>query len=66
MMTGNEPVVQPMRRYSINEAAEALGIHLNTLRRYAKEGGLKAIPKKRGKGSVYLGKDLLSFWRTSL
>lgn len=66
MMTGVEPVLQPMRRYSINEAAEALGIHRNTLRRYAREGGLRSVPKKHGKGCVYLGKDIMNFWRTSL
>lgn len=51
--------ITPTRHYSMNQAAEALGIHRNTLRRYADNGYIKRH-YNRVNGRVYFeGAQLL-------
>lgn len=63
MITSNEPQVEPMKRYTINETAALLGIHRNTLRRYTDSGYIKCKYRKDTMTKIYLGQEVLRFWR---
>ena len=62
-MTAEEPKLAPLGRYSINEACQALGIHRNTLRRYAKAGLITPGVRRATGRPIYTGADLLRLWR---
>ena len=58
-------------RGGITDAARLLGLHPDTLRKYARigrrKGGLDAKPKTSGKrGYVFSGKELKRFWNSHL
>ena len=67
-MTGVEPVLPPMRRYSVGEVCGILGIHRNTLRRRTADGSIRCGYRKSGSRMFpyYLGKDIVRFWRAVL
>ncbi len=62
---GEEPSLQPTRRYSINEVCDILGMHRNTLRKKTADGSIKCSYRKEGSRMYpfYLGKDIMKFWR---
>lgn len=66
-MTATEPNVALTGRYPIGEAAELLGVHRNTLRRWADAGEIKCGNRRVGRMSkFFLGSELLRFWRAQL
>lgn len=67
-MTGVEPVLPPMRRYTTGETCSILGIHRNTLRRRTADGSIRCGYRKSGSRMFpyYLGKDIVRFWRAVL
>lgn len=67
-MTGIEPVLPPTQRYTIKETCGILGIHRNTLHRKTMEGEIRAIFRKSGNRvtPLYLGKDIMKYWRVTL
>ena len=58
-----EPTCPDTARYPIGKAAELLGIHRNTLRRYTDEMRIRCIRRPSGK-TYYTGKELRRLWRT--
>lgn len=59
-----EPNVCLTARYTMNQTAEILGIHRNTLRRYSDRGLIKHGNRKIGrKNKFFLGREILRFWR---
>jgi len=67
-MVNEEPKVSPNARYSIGEAAQILGVHRNTLRRYTNTGptGISCGFRKSNGRKFYTGKDIIKFWRAML
>ena len=63
MITPVMPEVSDSGRYNMTEASKALGIHRNTLRKYAKEGVLKSHTNRRTGRRYFLGYDLKKCWR---
>lgn len=65
MITGVEPVLPPTRRYTTRETCEILGIHRNTLRRRTEDGSIRCVYMKAGSRMypLYLGRDIMKFWR---
>lgn len=60
MVTSQQPQINPVTRYTINETCLILGIHRNTLRSYVKAGLIKpttGITRQRFKGT-----EILRFW----
>lgn len=67
-MVVEEPKVSPTARFSIGEAAEILGVHRNTLRRYTNIGptGIRCHYRKSNNRKFYTGMDIVMFWRASI
>ncbi len=67
-MVNEEPQVSPTARYSIGEAAQILGVHRNTLRRYTNAGptGITCNFRKSNGRRFYTGLDIVKFWRATL
>lgn len=66
-MTAIEPTVALTARYPIGQAADLLGIHRNTLRRYSDEGLIKFGNRRFGRMErFYLGSEIIRFWRSQL
>jgi excisionase family DNA binding protein len=61
-MTPTEPELAMTGRYPIGQAAQLLGIHRNTLRRYTENRLIRAHVKSSGR-LYYLGCDLRRLWR---
>lgn len=61
-MTPTEPQVAMTGRYPIGKAAQLLGIHRNTLRRYTENRLIRAHIKSSGR-LYFLGRDLTRLWR---
>lgn len=66
-MITSEPNVDPKGKYGLTEAAKVLGISRTTLNRAANsQDKMRAIPYsiRRSTGRrVFLGQDLINYWR---
>jgi excisionase family DNA binding protein len=63
-MTAIEPQVAETGRYSIEEAAAALGIHRNTLRRLTKDSKIRCGFRRHNMRRFYLGSEIKRFWKS--
>lgn len=63
MITPIEPQVASEGRYTVGQTCRALGIHRNTLRRYAKAGLITPGVRRATGRPFYTGADLLRLWR---
>lgn len=61
-MVNEQPNIKATSRFSIAETCGLLGIHRNTLRKYTKEGRIKAGVRKSTAKPFYLGSEILNFW----
>ncbi len=61
-MISEEPRVALRGLYPIGEAAAALGISRNTLRKYAEEGFIKFHVRRMSNRKLFKGSDLLRLW----
>ena len=66
MMRAEEPLVSDTGRYTITQASEALGMHRNTLRRYWKQGKIKALFRKSDNRKLFTGLEIKKLWRVAL
>ncbi len=62
-MIATEPQVAPSGRYSITEAARALGISRDTLRRHTIAQKIKCGVRKANNKKFYKGIDILAYWK---
>lgn len=67
-MVVDEPKVSPTGRYTIGQAAEILGVHRNTLRRYTNTGptGITCQHRKSNGRKFYTGLEIVRFWRAQI
>lgn len=65
-MRCHEPQVVQSSRYSMEEAAELLAVHRNTLLRYAKEGKIRFGIRRGTKRKFFLGSEIIRFWKAQL
>ena len=66
-MTQIEPKVSTSGRYPIGQAAQILGVHRNTLRRYNDQGLIKSGSRRIGRmDRFFLGSEILRFWRAHM
>lgn len=65
-MTTIQPNVNEAGRYSIGEAAQLLGMHRNTLRKYTEQGYIKCGYRRATARKFYLGSELIKLWRATL
>lgn len=67
-MVNEQPQIPPSARYTIQEAAQILGISRNTLRRYTNIGptGIRCSYRKSNGRKFYTGLDIVKFWRASM
>lgn len=63
MITTEEPKVTLTGMYNVMQAAQALGIHRNTLSKYTECGFIKCHFRRNTKQKFYLGADIMRFWR---
>lgn len=62
-MITTRPDIVPGGRYSQADAARALGVHRNTIRRWTYDGVLKMRMRRApSTRPFYLGSDLLALW----
>ena len=66
MMVNYEPKAALNSRYTIEEAAELLGIHHNTLLRYVKQGLLRCGFRRNNRRKFFLGSEIIRFWKAQL
>lgn len=66
MITAIEPKVSATGRYSVTEAASALGIHRNSLRKYTEQGAIKCGFRRPTARKFYLGSEIIKFWKAQL
>ncbi len=66
MITASEPNVALTGRYSITQAASALGIHRNSLLKYTNSGMIKCGYRKTTARKFYTGVELMKFWRAQM
>ena len=66
MITAIEPQVAVEGRYSICQAAAALGIHRNTLLKYTEAGLIKCGFRRESARKFYLGSEIVRFWKAQL
>lgn len=64
-MISIEPNITATGRYTIGEAADALGVHRNTLRRYALAGAIKFGIRRTNNRMFFTGAEILRFWKTN-
>ena len=62
MITPERPVLKGTSRYSSSQAAEVLGIHRNTLLKWANEGKVSFRTARNGR-RYYFGLELMRVWR---
>ena len=65
-MVSTEPNVSLTGRYTIDETAELLGIHRNTLCRYAKHGKIRFGIRRADSRKFFFGSEILRFWRAQV
>ena len=62
MITSIEPQVSLSGRYPAGEAAQLLGIHRNTLKKYTDAGAIKCGFRRESGRKFYAGSEILRFW----
>ena len=65
-MVTEEPRVKEASRYSLEEASKLLGMHRNTLLKYANKGIIKTGIRRSNSRRFYLGREILRFWKAQL
>lgn len=65
-MVSIEPKITPGARYTPYETASLLGISRSTLDRLTRAGALMAGRHKANGRRYYTGREIVSFWRSSL
>lgn len=65
-MTPIEPIVSDAARYSQREAADLLGIHRNTLRRYTEQNLIRVGFRKTNGRPYYTGRAIRQLWRSQI
>lgn len=65
-MTTVEPIVKRDGRYNIAETSRLLGVHRNTLLRYAKKGIIKYGVRRSTTRVFFTGGEILRFWKASI
>lgn len=65
-MIATEPKVAQTARYSLEETAELLGVHPNTVIRYVKSGKLRYGVRRTNRRKFYTGFEILRFWRSEI
>ena len=65
-MIATEPNVAKTGRYSLEETAKLLGVHPNTIIRYAKMGKLRYGVRRTNSRKFYTGMEILRFWRSEI
>lgn len=63
MITPIEPQVRQTGRYPAGEAAQLLGIHRNTLKKYTDAGAIKCGFRRESGRKFYAGSEILRFWK---
>jgi len=63
MITAEEPKVADTGKYSMTQAAKALGIHTNTLLNYVKQGRIRHSVRRTNGRKCFTGYELKKFWR---
>ncbi len=66
IMTTVEPNVRRDGRYNIEETCRLLGIHRNTLLRYAKRGIITYGIRRSTTRKFFTGGEILRFWKASI
>lgn len=66
MIISEEPKCSDRGRYTTMQTCRILGVHRNTLKRYADSGKLKTRWRKCDRRKVFLGEDIKHFWRAQL
>ena len=62
-MTAEEPNIRTTGRYSVNQAAEVLGVHRNTIRRWTESGLLRYGIRTATGRKFFQGSELLKIWQ---
>ena len=65
-MVTEEPRVKEASRYSLEEASKLLGMHRNTLLKYANKGIIKTGIRRSNSRRFYLGREIIRFWKAQL
>ena len=65
-MKATEPNVAKTARYSLEETAQLLGVHPNTVIRYVKAGKLRYGVRRTNRRKFYTGMEILRFWRSEI
>ena len=65
-MIPTEPKVALTARYSLEETAQILGVHPNTVIRYAKQGKIRFGIRRTNRRKFYTGQEILRFWRATI
>ena len=66
MITATRPSVALDGRYTVMQTCAALGIHRGTLQRYTERGIIKPVFRRVDGKKVYIGKDIIGLWLSSL
>ena len=61
-MVSEKPNVSDSGRYSLKDAAKALGIHVKTLQRHTISGDISCQRRKCNGRPIYLGSEIKRFW----
>lgn len=62
-MVNIEPKVNKMGKYSLEETAVLLGVHRNTILRYANSGKMNFTVRRGTSRKCFSGAEILRFWR---
>lgn len=65
MLTGSKPDVERDKRYTIAETCKYLGIHRNTLSKYADAHLIEPVLHAATKKQYYTGAEILRFWNST-
>ena len=64
-MVAIEPKVNKYGRYSLEETAVLLGVHRNTILRYANSGKMSFTVRRGTSRKCFTGAEILRFWRAT-
>ena len=65
MLTGSRPDVERDRRYTIAETCKSLGIHRNTLSKYAEDHLIVPVLHSATNRQYYTGAEIIRFWEST-
>jgi len=66
MITSHRPDVCTTDKYSLKEAAKALGIHPNTLYNHTKRGAIRVEYFAANGRPRYTGAEIIRYWNESI